>query len=405
MSKVTGVGMRDQALRKPRHRAAHPPHRCYGFDFAIDDHTHVSDRPGAEPEGVQKMDEQTESGGTNGRSGFVNALLAAVLLSAAFYFARVVLEPIAFAFFGIALVWPVLKALQARMPNALALLLTILLTLVGFVMLVLAIVWSIGDIVHWILENLVRFKSLYARVTESLEAHGIFVAEWAGQYDVRTFAGLLQKLALDVNYFVGFCCIIFLLLTFGLTEMAYYEKRFDELEPKLGLKISQTANVIGIKLRRYMLIRTIASIATGFAVFLYSLSVGLDLAIAWGVVSLLLNYIPYIGPVVAVIFPVVFATVQFASWQMPAIVFGGLFIIQTLIGNYLEPIIAGKALSVSPFAMLVAFFFWGFLWGIPGAFIGLPMTIALITICEQSSSGRWIVRLLSPSYDMSLEDT
>jgi predicted PurR-regulated permease PerM len=135
------------------------------------------------------------------------------------------------------------------------------------------------------------------------------------------------------------------------------------------------------------------------AVFVYSLSVGLDLAIAWGVISLVLNYIPYIGTVVAVIIPAVFATAQFDSWQMPVIVFGGLFIIQFLIGNYLEPKIAGKALSVSPFAMLVAFFFWGFLWGMPGAFIGLPMTIALVTICEQCPSSRWIVRLLSPSHN------
>jgi AI-2 transport protein TqsA len=347
------------------------------------------------------MEKRNVSMSSGGRSGVVNALLATVLLSAAFYFARVVLEPIAFSFFGIALVWPLLKALEARMPNAIALLLTVLVTLVGFLMLVLAIVWSIGDVVHWILENLARFQSLYARVTQWLEGHGIFVAEWAGQYDVRTFAGLLQQIAMAVNSFIGFCAIVFLLLTFGLTELAYYEKRFDELEPKLGWKMSHAAKEIGRKIRK-MPIRTIASVATGFAVFVYSLSVGLDLAIAWGVISLVLNYIPYIGTLIAIILPVIFATAQFESWKIPVIVFGGLYIIQFVIGNYLEPMIAGKALAVPPFAMLVAFFFWGFLWGMPGAFIGLPMAIALITICEQSPSSRWIVRLLSPSYNMTL---
>jgi AI-2 transport protein TqsA len=81
------------------------------------------------------MEKRNVSMSSSGRSGVVNALLATVLLSAAFYFARVVLEPIAFAFFGIALVWPLLKALEARMPNAIALLLTVLVTLVGFLML------------------------------------------------------------------------------------------------------------------------------------------------------------------------------------------------------------------------------------------------------------------------------
>ena len=82
---------------------------------------------------------------------------------------------------------------------------------------------------------------------------------------------------------------------------------------------------------------------------------------------------------------------------MAVIIFGGLYVIQFLIGNYLEPIIAGKALAISPFVMLFAFFFWDFLWGMPGAFIGLPVTIALFTVCEQNLSTRWIAKLLSSS--------
>ena len=90
-----------------------------------------------------------------------------------------------------------------------------------------------------------------------------------------------------------------------------------------------------------------------------------------------------------------FATIQFKSWQMVAVIFAGLYFLQFIIGSYLEPLIAGAALAISPFAMLCAFFFWDFLWGIPGAFIGLPVTIALFTICEQTPSGRWIAYLLS----------
>jgi predicted PurR-regulated permease PerM len=270
-------------------------------------------------------------------------------------------------------------------------------TLVVILALSGAIIWSVGDIVHWILANLARFQSLYMRVTQWLEGHGIFVTEWAGQYDVRSFAGMLRQVAMAVNSFAGFCLVVFLLLTFGLTELTYFRRRFDELEPQTGWKISQTAGEIAGKIRTYMLIRTLASALTGLAVFVYTISMGLDLAIAWGVISFVLNYIPYLGTLVAIVLPVLFATAQFESWQAPAILFAGLYLIQFLIGNYLEPMIAGKALAVSPFVMLIAFFFWGFLWGMPGAFIGLPMTIALITICEQNPSSRWIVRLLSPS--------
>jgi predicted PurR-regulated permease PerM len=328
---------------------------------------------------------------------FIQVLVAVILVSAALYFARVVFEPIAFALFGMALVWPFQQAIDARMPKPNALILTILLTLFVIFVLALAIIWSVGEIVHWIFANVARFQSLFMRTTQWLEGYGIFVTEGLGQYDVRTFIGIVQGAATGVNYFSGFCVVVFLLLTFGLIELSDFRIRLEELEPKIGFNISQTAEEIAKKVRKYMLIRTLASVLTGLAVFVFTLSIGLDLAIAWGVISFVLNYIPYIGPLIAVVFPVLFATAQFESWPMAIVIFGGLYTIQFLIGNYFEPMVAGKALAISPFVMLVAFFFWAFLWGIPGAFIGLPVTIALFTICEQNPSSQWIARLLSTS--------
>ena len=75
----------------------------------------------------------------------------------------------------------------------------------------------------------------------------------------------------------------------------------------------------------------------------------------------------------------------------------GLFAIQFAIGNYLEPLVAGKALAISPLAVVFAVFFWSFLWGIPGAFIGVPITIAILTLCKHYPSTRWIATLLSGS--------
>src|SRR5262249_19136103 len=77
------------------------------------------------------------------------------------------------------------------------------------------------------------------------------------------------------------------------------------------------------------------------------------------------------------------------SRYQQAILFVGLTMIQFLIGNYLEPRITGAALAISPFAVIFAVFFWSFLWGIPGAVIGVPITIAILTLCEHSASTRW----------------
>jgi predicted PurR-regulated permease PerM len=322
-------------------------------------------------------------------------LFATFLIAVALYLARVVFEPIAFALFAVALVWPFQKALQARLPKSVALGLTILLALLVILTVAMAIVWSVDEVVYWTLANLARFQSLYTRWADWLEGYGIHIAEGLAQYDTRAFIGLLHAVASRANYFVGFCVVVFLLLTFALTELDSFRAKLDALAPAIGWDGSQTAAEIAGKIRRYMLIRTLASLLTGLAVFVFTISIGMDLAVAWGIISFVLNYIPYLGPLVAVVLPVLFASVQFESWQMVIIIFGGLYLIQFLIGSYLEPIIAGRALAISPLVMLVAFFFWAFLWGVPGAFIGIPVTIALLTVCEQHPSLNRLARLCS----------
>ena len=143
-----------------------------------------------------------------------------------------------------------------------------------------------------------------------------------------------------------------------------------------------------------MLVRTLMSVMTGLLVWGFAALVGLPLAAEWGVIAFALNYIPFIGPFIATLFPTLFAIAQFESWQMAIIVFACLNLIQFLVGSYLEPRIAGNALSMSPFLVLFAVFFWTFVWGIAGAFIGVPIAIAVLTLCEQHASSRWIADLL-----------
>lgn len=112
------------------------------------------------------------------------------------------------------------------------------------------------------------------------------------------------------------------------------------------------------------------------------------------VMALGLNYIPFIGPFIATMFPTLFALVQFASWQTALAVFACLNVIQFVIGSYIEPRLSGIALAISPFVVLLAVFFWTYLWGVFGAFIGVPITIAMLTFCAQHPSSRWVSDLL-----------
>ena len=144
-----------------------------------------------------------------------------------------------------------------------------------------------------------------------------------------------------------------------------------------------------------MLVRSVMSLLTGIVVWSFALLAGIELATAWGVIAFVLNYIPFIGPLFATVFPTLFALAQFESWQLAITVFACLNLIQFIIGSYLEPRMAGVALSISPFIVLLAVFFWSFLWGVAGAFIGVPIVIAFLAVCNEHESTRWIALLLS----------
>ena len=110
---------------------------------------------------------------------------------------------------------------------------------------------------------------------------------------------------------------------------------------------------------------------------------------------LVLNFIPFIGSFVATLLPTLFAAAQFESISAALVVFIGLNVLQFVIGSYIEPRVAGTAVSVSPFMVLFAVFFWGMLWGIAGAFIGVPILITLATVCARYRPSRSIAVLLS----------
>ena len=141
------------------------------------------------------------------------------------------------------------------------------------------------------------------------------------------------------------------------------------------------------------------SVITGVLVWLLAYAMGLKLAAEWGVIAFTLNYIPFIGPFVATLLPTLYALAQFESLQSALLIFACLNVIQFVVGSYIEPRVAGRALAASPFMVLFSVFLWMFLWGLFGAFIGVPILIALLTFCAQYPSTKWLAGLLGASDD------
>jgi predicted PurR-regulated permease PerM len=306
-----------------------------------------------------------------------------------------VVAPVACALFLVAVVWPIQKALQQRIGAALAVLVMLLATLVAVFTLAAMVSWGFSRVAAWVIANGARLQEVFVQQTVWLEGQGIGVAALlADHFDVRWMVRAAQQLTGAVQGFLSFTIITLVFTLLGLLEVEAAAGRLARLGPR-GAEAVATARRLARKLQVYMAVRTIMSLLTGLGVWAFARITGLQLAVEWGVIAFAMNYIPFIGPLIATVFPTLFAGLQFGEWQMAITVFLGLNVIQFVLGSYLEPRMTGRVLSVSPFAVLFAVFFGALIWGVAGAFLGTPILIAVLTVCETSPSMRWLAIVLS----------
>ena len=201
---------------------------------------------------------------------------------------------------------------------------------------------------------------------------------------------------------MSFWLIVFVYVFIGLLEVEDFNRRLRGIRnEEIGRVLLKGSTSTASKIRRYMIVRTWMSIVTGILVWAFAKLVGLQLAEEWGVIAFSLNYIPFVGPLIATVFPTIFAMTQFETWEAVIAVFACLNLIQFIVGSYVEPRVAGSALAISPVVVLFSVFFWSYLWGIFGAFIGVPITIAVLSFCAQHPSSLWLAELLGSAEDVS----
>ncbi|MEZ0167640.1 AI-2E family transporter [Microvirga sp. TS319] len=321
-----------------------------------------------------------------------------VLLLAALKVASAVVTPVAFALFLIALLWPLQRRLQVLLPRLVALMATILLLVTAFIAFASLIAWGFGHVGRWGLANIGRFQALYDRTTAWLEDQGIAVASlWADHFNVGWLLGLIQKFTSHVNTTLSFWVVVLLYVILGLLEVEGTARKIKALPDGATIRLLwEGSEETAAKIRRYMAVRTLMSLLTGMLVWIFAILFGLPLAREWGIIAFALNYIPFIGPLVATVFPTLLAMLEFDTWQSAVTVFVCLNAIQFVVGSYIEPRLSGSALAMSPFMVLFSIFLWTFLWGLPGTFIGVPITVAALTFCARHPDTRWLAILLGP---------
>jgi predicted PurR-regulated permease PerM len=329
-------------------------------------------------------------------SRFAIGIVATVLVAAAAAQASKVVAPLALALFIIAIVWPLQNRLQAWLPKLLAVAITLIVTVSICLAFASLAVWGFSRVGHSLVADASRYQAFYDTAVTWLDDHGFSVAGlWAEHFNMSWLLRITQYVTGRVNTTLSFWLIALVYVVLGLLEVDDTRRKVEALENQMAARlILDGSAATAAKIRRYMLVRTQMSVITGLLVGVFAAITGLQFAFEWGVIAFALNYIPFIGPFIATLFPTLLAMTQFGSWPAVLGIFACLNLIQFVIGSYVEPRVAGTMLSISPFLVLFAIFFWTFLWGLFGTFIGVPISLAVLTFCGMHPSSRWIADLL-----------
>jgi predicted PurR-regulated permease PerM len=148
------------------------------------------------------------------------------------------------------------------------------------------------------------------------------------------------------------------------------------------------------QVRQYLLTKTLISLGTGALTTVILWIFGVDFALFWGFLAFLFNFIPNVGSLMAVVFPVLLAFLQFDTLVQPFLVLALLVGTQSTMGNIIEPKVMAFSLNLSPLVVLVALIFWGWLWGVVGMIIAVPMTAIIKIVFENIEDLQPLARLL-----------
>nr|MBC8453794.1 AI-2E family transporter [PVC group bacterium] len=194
----------------------------------------------------------------------------------------------------------------------------------------------------------------------------------------------LLKISGSMFVFLSKLLIVIIFLVFLLLGKPFFKYKVQKAFSKIrSERITRILNSISGDIGRYMFLQLLISLFTGFMVWLALTILRVDFAVTWGALAFFLNFIPNIGSIIASIPPILVAIVQFypSVWH-PVLTAFLLFLIQMVIGNGLSPKIMGDRLNLSPLVVLLSLVFWGWLWGIVGALLSVPIASAIKIVCD-----------------------
>jgi predicted PurR-regulated permease PerM len=206
---------------------------------------------------------------------------------------------------------------------------------------------------------------------------------------------IMKPVGIVLNFLKGFglyaLALIFIIPGMDKIPIKILKAFPDEKGPRINEMITNIKESI----QNYIVAKSIISFGVGFLSFIICIIFQVKYALLWGVIIFLFNYIPYIGSIIAVIFPVTLSLIQFQSFPHFIFLLIALTTVQVIMGNIIEPKFMSKGVNLSPLIIIVSLLVWGYVWGIAGVILSVPIMSAFNIVCENISSLKPVNILIS----------
>ncbi len=334
------------------------------------------------------------------------------------------------------LVLPFVNALEkAKFPSWLATIFAVLLIVVLIVVFVLFVFYTVDILVRKVpsyasklddldvfVQNLV---SKWVDLPEDFSIFNLIQIDWVGGVVMPMLKSVSSSaMGIISNALVTIIMTVFLLLERHtlIPKLSYvvsynrkmqrktaltvadYSYQDEKLDPEKDEKVQKMWDRINKQVSKYIGIKTVVSVITGAMFYIVARSVGLDFAFLWGVLATVLNFIPTIGSIVITVVTIFMAVIQFLpNWTPILIVAAGTIMTENIIGNFIDPKLQGNQLNLSPFVILVALSVFGYVWGIVGMFLAVPLLSVLQIVFANMDETKPIAMLISSGHSFNTE--
>lgn len=336
--------------------------------------------------------------------------LAGMALIALLYLTRDLLAPFALAIFT----WLIIDAfarwmdnLSPKFPYWLALTIAVFLVMSLMVGFIFVIVDTVGDVVRDSPRYEKRLGEIFTMIADKTGQENLSFASLNESFGLtEKIQGGLATFAATIQGVLSEFFLIGLYVVFLFAAQSSFPKKMDDLFPNSERRVQ--ASKVGTRIRhsieKYLSVQTIISLMQTAVSYVAMTALGLDNALFWALVIFVLNYIPIIGGLAAVVLPVLFAIVQFDSMGKVGLLAALLFGAQFVIGNTIQPKMMGDSMNLSAIVVILALSVWSALWGGVGAFLSAPLTVIIMIILAQFPTTRWIAVLLSADGNPDMDD-